>query len=100
MKLGLPQSEALYDWGSMTIEYCGLIQPNQPLQGTAPRSHRWRHRAHVPGCLPRSADMSVATTECPRLPSSCAVAIPMLPAAPVIKTLSAFDIRKFLAFHS
>jgi hypothetical protein len=41
MKLGLPQSEALYNWGSMTIEYCGLIQPNQPLQGTAPRNHRW-----------------------------------------------------------
>ena len=41
MKLGLPQSEALYDWDSMTVEYCGPIQANQPLQGTAPRSHRW-----------------------------------------------------------
>src|SRR5687768_12553170 len=45
---------------------------------------------------PLNADTSVATTECPRLASTCAVAIPMPRAAPVIKTLSAFDIRKSL----
>src|ERR1700729_2715594 len=43
-----------------------------------------------------NADMSVATTECPRLASACAVAIPMPPAAPVIKILRAFDIRGVL----
>ena len=43
---------------------------------------------------PLNADMSVATTECPQLASTCAVAIPMPRAAPVIKTLSAFAIRK------
>src|SRR5690242_2184230 len=43
---------------------------------------------------PLGADRSVATTECPRLASSCAVASPMPRAAPVIKTLCAFDIRK------
>jgi hypothetical protein len=41
---------------------------------------------------PLIADMSVATTECPRLARTCAVAIPMPRAAPVMKTLSAFDI--------
>jgi hypothetical protein len=40
---------------------------------------------------PLNADTSVATTECPRLASTCAVAIPMPRAAPVIKTLSVFD---------
>src|ERR1041385_5301945 len=43
---------------------------------------------------PLNADTSVATTECPRLASTCAVAIPMPRGAPVIKTLSVFDIRK------
>src|SRR5580698_6630439 len=43
-----------------------------------------------------NADMSVATTECPRLANACAVAIPMPPAAPVIKILRAFDIRGVL----
>src|SRR5262245_36415956 len=43
---------------------------------------------------PLGADRSVATTECPRLASTCAVAIPMPRAAPVIKTLSACDMRK------
>src|ERR1043165_1121448 len=46
---------------------------------------------------PLTADLSVATTECPRLASTCAVAIPMPRAAPVIKTLSAVDIRKSLS---
>src|ERR1051326_6351307 len=46
---------------------------------------------------PLNAATSVATTECPRLASSCAVAIPMPRAAPVIKTRSAFDIRKSLS---
>src|SRR5688572_20453997 len=47
---------------------------------------------------PLNADMSVATTECPRLASTCAVAIPMPRAAPVIKTLGAFDIRRSPVF--
>jgi hypothetical protein len=38
--------------------------------------------------------MSVATTECPRLASSFAVAIPMPGAAPVIKIFTPFVIRK------
>jgi len=36
---------------------------------------------------PLNADTSVATTECPRLASTCVVAIPMPRAAPVIKIL-------------
>jgi hypothetical protein len=46
-----------------------------------------------------NGDMSVATTEWPRLASTCAVAIPMPRADPVIKILSAFDIRKSTFSH-